>query len=366
MGWIKSKKYTGVYLNKLANGDISYSVIYKDVDGKNKRFVVGRKSQGITETYAYNKRNEFINQIRLGEDPLEAKKKRKSKVLDDAYQLYIKDRELHNRALHDEIARYKNHIKPTFGGTPIVSITPEAIQKLQKQKIKEGYSFKTVNHIINLLSTIINVAIEKELFKGNNPAKKVKRLKVDNARERFLNLEEIRKLLDAVKDDPVIYLFCNLALSTGGRLETILSIQKKDIDLDSGTVKLKDFKNDSTYTGFINNRLYHLLANLLPKLKANDYVLSGNSEPLTSRQIQVPLKRVLDNLFNQGLKPNDRKNRVVIHTLRHTFASHLAINGTPIYTIQRLMNHKDISMTLRYAKLAPDSGREAVKGLFKI
>ena len=223
-----------------------------------------------------------------------------------------------------------------------------------------------MNHIINLLSTIINVAIEKELFKGNNPAKKVKRLKVDNARERFLNLEEIRKLLDAVKDDPVIYLFCNLALSTGGRLETILSIQKKDIDLDSGTVKLKDFKNDSTYTGFINNRLYHLLANLLPKLKANDYVLSGNSEPLTSRQIQVPLKRVLDNLFNQGLKPNDRKNRVVIHTLRHTFASHLAINGTPIYTIQRLMNHKDISMTLRYAKLAPDSGREAVKGLFKI
>ena len=53
----------------------------------------------------------------------------------------------------------------------------------------------------------------------------------------------------------------------------------------------------------------------------------------------------------------------LIHTLRHTFASHLAINGTPIFTIQKLMNHKDIKMTLRYAKLSPDSGRDAVVGL---
>jgi len=36
---------------------------------------------------------------------------------------------------------------------------------------------------------------------------------------------------------------------------------------------------------------------------------------------------------HSDLKTNDRKNRVVIHALRHTFASHLAINGTPIFTI---------------------------------
>ena len=68
-------------------------------------------------------------------------------------------------------------------------------------------------------------------------------------------------------------------------------------------------------------------------------------------------------LFNQEIDVNDRKNRVVFHTLRHTFASHLAINGTPIFTIQKLMNHKDIKMTLRYAKLSPDSGREAILNL---
>ena len=55
----------------------------------------------------------------------------------------------------------------------------------------------------------------------------------------------------------------------------------------------------------------------------------------------------------------------MIHTLRHTFASHLAINGIPIFTIQKLMNHSDIKMTMRYAKLAPNSGKTAIKELYK-
>ena len=75
------------------------------------------------------------------------------------------------------------------------------------------------------------------------------------------------------------------------------------------------------------------------------------------------LRSVLDELFNKDINTNDRKNKVVFHSLRHTFASHLAINGTPIFTIQKLMNHKDIRMTLRYAKLSPESGRESILGL---
>jgi site-specific recombinase XerD len=54
----------------------------------------------------------------------------------------------------------------------------------------------------------------------------------------------------------------------------------------------------------------------------------------------------------------------VIHTLRHAFASHLAIKGVPIFTIMKLLDHKDIKDTLRYAKLAHDNGLEAVKELW--
>ena len=72
---------------------------------------------------------------------------------------------------------------------------------------------------------------------------------------------------------------------------------------------------------------------------------------------------VADRLFNIGLETNDSKHRVVFHTLRHTFASWLAIEGTPIYTIQKLMGHKDISQTMRYAKLSHDVATEAVRSL---
>jgi site-specific recombinase XerD len=93
------------------------------------------------------------------------------------------------------------------------------------------------------------------------------------------------------------------------------------------------------------------------------YDISDKLFSVWDTTIQKPIREIFNRLFYKGLKPNDRKNRVVIHTLRHTFASHLAINGTPIFTIQKLMNHKDIKMTMRYSKLSPDSGRDSVAAL---
>jgi len=65
--------------------------------------------------------------------------------------------------------------------------------------------------------------------------------------------------------------------------------------------------------------------------------------------------------LNDGV--TDPRNKVVFHTLRHTFASWLAIQGTPIYTIKELMGHKTLSMTERYSHLSPDAKREAVEKL---
>jgi len=67
--------------------------------------------------------------------------------------------------------------------------------------------------------------------------------------------------------------------------------------------------------------------------------------------------------FNNGVA--DPRQRAVFHTLRHTFASWLAIQGIPIYTIAKLMGHKSIAMSERYSHLSPDSQRTAVKGLEK-
>lgn len=361
MARIKSKKYTGVYQNKLTNGDISYSVNYKDNDGKKVWFTIGKKSGGITEVYAYNKRNEFINKSRLGEEPLShsKKKKRKAITLDsvakDSYDL----KALHNK--NNKVARrkYDMHVSPLLGKKDIISITTDDIQKLQSQKIQE-FAPKTVNIIIGELSTVFNHAIDKNII-AINPTQKVKKLKVDNTRERYLSKDEISLLLDNVKNDEQAHLFILLALTSGARLGALAKLTKRDIDLENNTIQILDEKNDERYITFLENeKLKQILKIKTTNEKIDTPILQVNDAKLYE-QLKNKISRILNNLFNNGI--SNPKHRVVIHTLRHTFASHLAINGTPIFTIQKLLNHKDINMTLRYAKLAPDSGRDSIKEL---
>ena len=386
MARIKSKKYAGVYLNKLTSGDISYSINYKDTNGKKVWVTVGKKSNGITETFAYNQRATFINKIKIGIDPLAHKKKKQITTLDDIAKIYFDDKEADNRTNIRQLQKYNlyfGHIEPKeissryeaikisddgkngLGTKDIHSITKEDVQKIQKALKAKGKAPKTINGVIQLLTAIINHSIKEKSLQLTNPCTGIKRLKTDDERQRYLSLDEIRQLIDEVRDNEAVYHFVKLALTTGARLEGVLHIQKKDINLNGNSVTIHDLKSGGTYMGFYDDEYKAELADRIRHLRANDYVTSGSSTKTPARTISRHLKPALDRLFNTGLEISDRKNRVVIHTLRHTFASQLAIAGVPILTIQKLMNHADIAQTMRYAKLAPDQGIDAVKGLYR-
>lgn len=368
MGRIRSKKYDGVYLNHLANGDISYYITYKNESNKKAWLKVGKKSEGITETFCKQKRIETINQISFGEQPTAIKRKAKKNIitLDDIAILYFENmkKKSTSRSIGDRKSKYNKHLK-TLHNRDILSIEKTDLIKIQTSLEKLKYAPQTINSIIELFGTIYNYGLKEDLYTRANPSLRVERFEVNNIRNRYLYKDDISLLFDTIKDNKLLTLFVRIALTTGARLESIISIQKKDLDLDNGLINLNDFKSKGTYKGFLTDEIIALFRDAVKELKANDYVININKQQITSRQIQQRLKPILDKLFNKEIDTHDRKNRVVIHTLRHTFASHLAINETPIYTIQKLMNHKDIKMTLRYAKLAPESGKSAVQGLYK-
>jgi len=364
---IKTSKI-GVYYKILQNGDKTFYFTYKDINDNNKKkwVKVGSYKDGIREINAFNLRAEQISKMKHGQDItiISNKKKIKITTFDDLAQIYFTDKNSNK----NRMSRYNIHIKNILGNKNIENITKDMITKLLKDIEATGKAPQTLNSIKEMISTIFNHSIKEHNLKIINPCIGIKRYKVDNNRERYLSLNEILEFKEHIKDNFLINLFVDLSLLTGGRFETILNIQKKDINLSSKTVTLKNLKTNSTYTGYLQKEFLETLTEYLKKLNINDYLISyedKHSEKLTQRQIQHRIKPLLDKLFNSGLDTKDAKNRAVIHTFRHTFASHLAINGVPIYTIMKLMNHAKIEQTLRYAKLSPENGKNAIQELYK-
>lgn len=362
--WINSKKFTGVRYKLLSDSDCSYQIRYK-FNGILREEMIGKKSEGITEQYCHQKRNEALNNAKFGDNtPIVKHKKKNVVTFQHLADLYFEDT-LENKSNRQIHGKYNYHIKPVFGTMDIDLILQSDIIKWRRTLIDKRAA-KTINSIVELVSTIFNHSIKKGL-KSVNPCHGIDKLKVNNQRDRYLELSEIKDLINAVDDSPTLKCFVLLALSTGGRRETILNIQKKDINLKARTVNLCDFKNGGeNYGAFLEKSTIAFLESInFSSLQQNDYIVGLSSKQIPAKTLFNNLSPILNNLFNHGLDKSDTKNRAVIHTLRHTFASHLAINGTPIFTIKKLMNHHDIEQTMRYAKLAPDSGKEHVLELYK-
>lgn len=375
-------KFTGVYYRDLQNGDRVFIITYK-TKGKFKKEKVGSSKEGITASYASKIRAKRTSIDRLKDDaPMFLNQK--LPTFDECFNLYYKSIENKSDSQNTK-RRYELHVKSTFGHLKLDDITTHMIEdfkvkakKLKSQKTNRVYAPKTINDWINIISTVFNYMISKKDLNVKNPAHvaKIEREKVDNDRERYLELDEIKKIWDAldnrqeffdnqIRDEVTnnVKIFLALSLSTGARLRSVLTISKVDVNLNTNTVIIKNHKSNRTYNGYIHPAYKELIAKRMENLSPIDYLVNSSPNELNRAAINKVLQPVFDKLFNQGLKVEDSKRRVVIHTLRHTFASLLAIQGTPIYTIMKLMDHADISQTIRYAKLSPDSGKDAVQKL---
>ena len=91
----------------------------------------------------------------------------------------------------------------------------------------------------------------------------------------------------------------------------------------------------------------------------NEFLVQNGNE---IRKVSHTFNRVVQQLgLNNGI--TDRRQKVVFHTLRHTYASWLVQTGVDLYTVQKLMGHSNISMTERYAHLGENTFKKAVKNL---
>jgi site-specific recombinase XerD len=101
-----------------------------------------------------------------------------------------------------------------------------------------------------------------------------------------------------------------------------------------------------------------MLASIKPDQAGRDDLVFPGRGGVRMVQISKTFKRSVDDLFNDGV--DDPRERVFFHSLRHTYASWLVMEGVDLYRVKELLGHKDLAMTARYAHLAPDTLRGAV------
>jgi len=102
----------------------------------------------------------------------------------------------------------------------------------------------------------------------------------------------------------------------------------------------------------------------IDSFRNGDYIFWNKGRKSIHRIVGYHMRPIYNEMFNEGLEADNAKHRVCNHTLRHTFASHLAINQVPLFEIKKLMNHLDINMTLRYVKLSEANKVSDVEGIY--
>jgi site-specific recombinase XerD len=225
---------------------------------------------------------------------------------------------------------------------------------------RKGARAHTINFEIGTLRAVFNMAIKWDYLK-ENPTKGVVRLKVNDSKQpRFLTKEECQKLLDNSSEElrNIFYVFLN----TGMRKAELENLEWADVDFRRGKIKIrrKDFWKPKT--GEREIPVNQGTRELLKKLKGeNDKDLQSNFVfPATDGgKIKEKLRRQLIRIAEKAKV----KDLTKIHSLRHTYASHLVMKGVDLPTVQKLMGHSDIQTTMIYSHLAPDHLADAVEKL---
>nr|CDQ34848.1 Tyrosine recombinase XerC [Virgibacillus halodenitrificans] len=254
--------------------------------------------------------------------------------------------QVHGGSLKDGQARRKklHYLCDLLGDPILLTLKPSDIAHFRQQRLETGKTPNTVNHDIGYLRAVVNVAIRMDEWKGDNPFSAVKALRLPENELTYLSNEQIQRLFEALKISRSrdVSLIVWLCLKTGARWSEAQTLRSEMVRNQS--VTFANTKNGRSRTVAISDDLYHAL-------KAHG--------PSVGRIFRHDAYEAFTNALSRAGITLPRGQRT--HVLRHTFASHFVMNGGDLLTLQKILGHRTLQMTMRYAHLSPGHLKEAVK-----
>ncbi len=264
----------------------------------------------------------------------------------EAYSKFNKSPQSHRRD-HTSIKNLNNH----FGNYRLKEIKPMLIEQYKRKRIEAGRMPATINRELACMKHMYTIATRNEMARSN-PVKIVKFLREDNVIQRVLSRSDEEKLLEYAKPPIKRVVIC--ALETGMRLNEILSLLWKDVDLDCRFITVIKTKTGRIREIPISRRLMGVFDEIRKESSSGHVFRHANGTSIKS------LKDGYKNaLVRAGLKAKNYR----FHDLRHTFATRLAESGVDVFTIKELMGHSTILTTQRYAHPGRKAKQDAIAEL---
>jgi len=263
------------------------------------------------------------------------------------------------------------HVLPFFGPLALRTINAGHIERYieQRRRAKPRRGATVSPAEINAERALVSAVMSAAFRRGHidlNPVARVRPLREDNARDRWLTPSEMEAILDMA--DPWVRPFIVMGVHTGLRLSEICNLAWSDVDFERGFLRV-GHESKSHKVRYVP--LNSVSGGVLESQKrcfgpsgpvAQVFVNPRRTTPYRSKSVSHDFKKAVRRLAQEWNRRGRRSEAqslegVTFHTTRHTFASWLIQRGIPEAGIQQYLGHSSNTMTRRYAHLAPATAR---------
>jgi integrase len=180
-----------------------------------------------------------------------------------------------------------------------------------------------------------------------NPCAGVPLLEVNNKMERYLSVDEVQKLYQAVckSENQMLKSIVPMLILTGARKREVLDAKWQDFDVERSTWRIPTTKSGKARHVPLSDGAVAVLS-AVPVNARSDYVFANpeTNKPYVSVYYSWHTARKQAGLAD-----------VRMHDLRHSFASLLINSGRTLYEVQHILGHTQVKTTQRYAHLSQDT-----------
>jgi integrase len=338
---------------------------YRTKDGRSRRATIGSLDDW-TLGAARKRAQEMRRDVDLGGDPVgDEQAERRAETVSELCDRFIAE---HLPSLGAVTARnvrsqIEQDIRPALGATKIKAVTFTDVSRLHRAITNRGASY-AANRVLSSLSKMFTLAVRWK-YRTDNPCKGVKRNK-EMGRERYLTEDEVVQLMRALdaERDQVNADLLRVALLTGARRGEIIAMRWQDVDLTKGSWTKPHTKAGEKQHVPLNPQACAVLAARYEREpEIEQPFLRGRKLATAERAVARCWGRVCTAAKIEGMR---------VHDLRHSFASTLANRGVDLYVLSKLLGHKKVSTTQRYAHLldatlraASEAAGRAIAGMAK-